>query len=358
MWGKVGLVAALAVALVAIYYRSVGDKEYLMKAQMETVLKSLINQEKTVKIKAAAGQEQAAGPRIAVGYGACDDLFVDARDMFDSAADVPDSPAHFNEIATEQQLRRMFAYFFQHGAAAERFVSDDDLFDRLVSKATSVDGHRWAIGGNAPVMALRFAREGATVLLAAKMTQRNAENLHERITLAGADSDRLEKDDVHLILEYKREEQWGKYRSPRANRFIVHSDVNNPTVSSLESFDDVLPTFNADLLVVSGLQMMDNFPFKKGQRIERLRKIKEQMRAQDASATRIHFEMASFVDESLLKELTEEVIPYADSLGMNEQELPNLYSMLKYGNITLASDSNPRIANVLGIYDRAIVRIP
>ena len=47
-------------------------------------------------------------------------------------------------------------------------------------------------------------------------------------------------------------------------------------------------------------------------------------------------------------ELTTEVIPYADSLGMNEQELPNLYSMLKFGNITLASDSNPRIAVVLG----------
>ena len=50
----------------------------------------------------------------------------------------------------------------------------------------------------------------------------------------------------------------------------------------------------------------------------------------------------------LSTELTTEVIPYADSLGMNEQELPNLYSMLKFGNITLASDSNPRIAVVLG----------
>ena len=36
---------------------------------------------------------------------------------------------------------------------------------------------------------------------------------------------------------------------------------------------------------------------------------------------------------------------------MNEQELPNLYSMLKWGNVTLASDSNPRIAIVLGIVE-------
>ena len=156
--------------------------------------------------------------------------------------------------------------------------------------------------------------------------------------------------------------------SPRANRFIVHSDVNNPTVSSLEAFDDLLSDFRPNLFLVSGLQMMDNFPFKEGERMARLKKIQGQMGAQDFEKTRIHFEMASFVDESLLKgmllrpfykfiqslmslyftELTTEVIPYADSLGMNEQELPNLYSMLKFGNITLASDSNPRIAVVLG----------
>ncbi len=71
----------------------------------------------------------------------------------------------------------------------------------------------------------------------------------------------LSEDDIHLILEYRREETWGQYTSPRANRFIVHSDVNNPTVSSLEDFGDALPGFKPDLLIVSGLQMMDNFPF-------------------------------------------------------------------------------------------------
>ena len=57
--------------------------------------------------------------------------------------------------------------------------------------------------------------------------------------------------------------------------------------------------------------------------------------------------MASFVDATLFKELTETVIPHADSLGMNEQELPNLHSMLVHGNVSYVSDSNPRIATVL-----------
>lgn len=62
---------------------------------------------------------------------------------------------------------------------------------------------------------------------------------------------------------------------------------------------------------------------------------------------RIHFEMASYSDEKLLQGLVEEIIPYADSLGMNEQELPNLNHMLKYGNVSLIAESRPRIAVIL-----------
>ena len=85
-----------------------------------------------------------------------------------------------------------------------------------------------------------------------------------------------------------------------------------------------------------------------GERISRLRKIQKQMKQRSQDTTRIHFEMASFVDQSLLEELTTLVIPYANSLGMNEQELPNLHTMFLYGNVSLVSDSNPRTAVVLG----------
>ena len=72
------------------------------------------------------------------------------------------------------------------------------------------------------------------------------------------------------------------------------------------------------------------------------------MKERSQDTTRIHFEMASFVDKSLLEELTTLVVPHADSLGMNEQELPNLHTMMLYGNISLVSDCNPRTAVVLG----------
>ncbi|KAG7236042.1 hypothetical protein INR49_001442 [Caranx melampygus] len=61
----------------------------------------------------------------------------------------------------------------------------------------------------------------------------------------------------------------------------------------------------------------------------------------------VHFEMASFVEESIMEDLLHYVIPHADSLGMNEQELPNLLSLLKGSNITVLSDPNPRVATVL-----------
>jgi aspartate-semialdehyde dehydrogenase len=59
------------------------------------------------------------------------------------------------------------------------------------------------------------------------------------------------------------------------------------------------------------------FPLS-GVREERLLKIKDQMAVQSPN-TRVHFEMASFAEAELLYQLTHYVIPYADSLGMNEQ---------------------------------------
>lgn len=57
--------------------------------------------------------------------------------------------------------------------------------------------------------------------------------------------------------------------------------------------------------------------------------------------------MASFTDPKLLQKILSNVVEYSDSLGMNEQELPNLVSMLLYGNVSLLSDAYPRVASVL-----------
>lgn len=142
-------------------------------------------------------------------------------------------------------------------------MSNSELYDQLVEGALKLSDTRWAIGGNAPLMAKRFFTEGWKVLLGAKMSEQLKKYIPKEIEIVGADENEEVKDDVHMILEYKADEQFGVYKSPRANRYIMHNDENNPLLSSLEKLGDNLGKFKPNLLVISGLQMMDNFPFKK-----------------------------------------------------------------------------------------------
>lgn len=52
-------------------------------------------------------------------------------------------------------------------------------------------------------------------------------------------------------------------------RYIVHSDDHNPYLDSMAAFAEKLKGFDPDLLVVGGLQMMDNFPFQSGNLVNR-----------------------------------------------------------------------------------------
>ena len=58
--------------------------------------------------------------RIAVGFGACQDIYTDAMRVLDGiGASTPDKPEHVSEIHTREDLEKIFTYFFEHGAAAE-----------------------------------------------------------------------------------------------------------------------------------------------------------------------------------------------------------------------------------------------
>lgn len=132
--------------------------------------------------------------------------------------------------------------------------------------------------------------------------------LHHSSLVVGRE---VEEPDIHLILEYSSGASWGPYTSRRANRFvfivikmhlekdrgtlqikflngvyahlrlctnlsffcffllvlcryIIHSDDHNPYLDSMEDFSKKLNNFRPDLIVVGGLQMMDNFPFQSG----------------------------------------------------------------------------------------------
>ena len=224
-------------------------------------------------------------------------------------------------------------------------MSDRELFQRWIEAAKQMNGSRLRLGGNAPMMANRFAQEGWEVLLGSNLKAMARQQLHGSVTVTGEASE-SDQDDYHLLLEYNIGDAWGKWTSPRANRFIVHNDYANMMLTSMDSFVASLRHFNPSLLIISGLQMLDNFCFDKRIRTEKIRRISEMLSGLPPS-TKIHFEMASFAEEQLLSEIVEHIVPYADSLGMNEQELVDLGSMLQFGNISIASDPFPRVASTL-----------
>ena len=69
---------------------------------------------------------------------------------------------------------------------------------------------------------------------------------------------------------------------------------------------------------------------------------------------RVHVEMSSFPDEAQLRAIVSHAVSHADSLGLNEQELPSLRRLLAGGGGPggpgggeVASDSHPRVAVTL-----------
>ncbi|XP_072558904.1 ADP-dependent glucokinase-like isoform X2 [Paramormyrops kingsleyae] len=333
---KYGTVLSFVMVLLAYWLRPpVRDT---LDGRLDTVLSSLLRAERK------AGLSDFARPRVAIGFGGCVDIIVDGVTLLNKVGLEPSSqPLHHDYIENAEQLAQSFAYFFPPGAASERFVMNDTLFSQLVEASRELPGNRWSLGGNAAVMASRMALEGCEVLLGADFSPELTDVLPQQITVVG---NVVEEPDIHLILEYPSGATWGQYTSKRANRFIVHSDDHNPYLASMEAFERKLKDFHPDLLVVGGMQMMDNFPFRKGEREALLDRL-AQLLDSSSPGMGVHFEMASFVDEGLLSELLRLVLPRADSLGMNEQELPNLLSLLRGGSVTLLSDPNPRVATVL-----------
>uniref|UniRef100_UPI0037E7D171 ADP-dependent glucokinase n=1 Tax=Semicossyphus pulcher TaxID=241346 RepID=UPI0037E7D171 len=335
-WIKYGPVVSLFVVLLAVWFRSPEDA--VLDDRLDTVLSSLLRAERKV------GMSNVARPRVAVGFGGCVDLLVDGVSLLNKIGLPPtDQPLHHNYIENGMQLAQSFAYFFAPGAAAERFMLNDTLFGELVDASRDLPGNRWSVGGNAPVIAGRMATEGCDVLLGGSFSPDFTDVLSQHITVAG---NTVEEPDIHLILEYPSGASWGPFTSRRANRYIIHSDDHNPYLASMEEFAEKLEDFEPDLLVVGGLQMMDNFPFQAGERDALFSRLAHLL-SSSSPKLGVHFEMASFVEESIMQDLLHYVIPRADSLGMNEQELPNLLSLLKGSTITVLSDPNPRVATVL-----------
>ncbi|CAG0881082.1 unnamed protein product [Cyprideis torosa] len=306
-----GSLVSLLLALLMYNWKLTNHAEYQKK--LEHVLEGMLSIERSSHLEAA--------PRVTVGFGACMDEFVNADEFFNfTHTEAPSRCFQHESINTWSELSELFICFFQGGAAAERYVASPALWNHLLERLKSASSRRRALGGNAPVMASRLAAEGCDVVLAGGMTQEMRKLLPENIEVVGPQT---EIDDLHVIIEYPFGAQWGPWIAPRANRFIIHSDSNNPRLSSLDAFSESIREMESHI-----------------------RKLSAQLQALPKT-TLVHFEMASLSDVELLQLLVQWILPYTDSLGMNEQELPNLHSVLIYGNVSLISEPYPRVATTL-----------
>lgn len=308
--------------------------------RVNTIKSGLVNIEKDIALP--------QNKRILVGVGGCLDIFVRAADLLDALSVVPpesigNPPQYLNsldDVVTE------FLTFFVEGAAAERFVQSEELWLKIREAALGL-GPELKLGGNGPVIAKRMVEEGAEVLLAIQNEKIYRERIMKEILLPGETTDTERDDyDLHIILEFDKGESWGQYTATRGNRYIVHRDRHNPQLKGLAAVKSAVKDFNPDLVVLGGLQMLDTYPFTEEELNARLKEIDDFL-SELPSKTLVHFEMASFVNPKFLKRLTDVILPYSDSIGMNEQELPNLSSLIKTGNIVYISDSKIKVSKTM-----------
>lgn len=134
------------------------------------------------------------------------------------------------------------------------------------------------------------------------MGPRTQELLHENIRIP--ESSLQDSDAVHLILEYSVGQTWGASTCPVATRFITSHDQANSIVEPLEEFFSVLELETPELIVLSGLHMMDG---QDGNLIhQRMQIFLDELEGVPPHIP-VHLELASMTNEYLVKSIVEQV---------------------------------------------------
>ncbi|XP_026094276.1 ADP-dependent glucokinase isoform X1 [Carassius auratus] len=323
MWRKAVLVAVLALGMGYLYHTDpqmpTRMLDYISESlpQMEPrppALEEAIAHSWQTLITAPARR----WARVAVGVNACVDVVVSGVGLLQALALEPGSGRDHEVLHTKEDLKEAFVHYMGKGAAAERFFSDKEVFQRIARAAAEYHGAQLYVGGNAALIGQKLASNPElVVLLCGPVGPKLHDMLDEQIVVPPESLQ--ETDEFHLILEYKSGEQWGSARAPQANRFILSHDVSNGEMSTLETFVASLEDFQPDLVVLSGLHMMEGM----GRDLWEERLKEAVVAISDVrNEVPIHLELASMTDRDYMNRiLQEQVMPIVNSVGLNEQEL-------------------------------------
>ncbi|XP_035520527.1 ADP-dependent glucokinase isoform X2 [Morone saxatilis] len=326
MWRKASAAALLALA-VGYFYNGSPDLpeqilQYISLPNFQQSYQSQNSQNSLEQVISAAWENLITLPtrqwsKVAVGVNACVDVVVSGVGLLQALAVDPGTGLDHEVLHSKEDLKEAFIHYMERGAAAERFFSDKEVFQRIARAAAEYPGAKLYVGGNAALIGQKLATyPDLMVLLCGPVGPKLHEMLDEQIVVPPESLQ--ETDEFHLILEYKAGEQWGSTQAPQANRFIFSHDVSNGEMSSLETFVASLDEFQPELVVLSGLHMMEG----QGRELWEDR-LKEAVSA--ISDIRkdipIHLELASMTDKDYMNSIMQEVMPIVSSIGLNEQEL-------------------------------------
>ncbi|NWI77419.1 ADPGK glucokinase, partial [Dryoscopus gambensis] len=249
---------------------------------------------------------------------ACVDVVLSGVKLLEALGLEPGEGKNHAVLNSGQELREAFAHFMERGAAAERFFSDAEAFQAIAQTASEHPAAQLYVGGNAALIGQKLATNpDLKILLCGPVGPKLHELLDDNVVVPPESMQ--ERDEFHLILEYQAGEQWGQVRAPAANRFIFSHDLSNGALNMLEVFVSSLDEFQPDLVVLSGLHMME------GQSKEmRHRRLMEAVASISDIPTDIpiHLELASMTDQDFMSNIMhQQVFPLVNSIGLNEQEL-------------------------------------
>ncbi|XP_067412081.1 ADP-dependent glucokinase isoform X2 [Emydura macquarii macquarii] len=272
--------------------------------------------------------------RVAVGVNACVDVILSGVKLLQALGLDPGDGKDHAVLNSKKDLKEAFIHFMQKGAAAERFFSDAETFDYVARAASEYPGAQLYVGGNAALIGQKLAANpDLKILLCGPVGPKLHQLLDDNVIVPPESMQ--EADEFHLILEYQAGEEWGQLKAPNANRFIFSHDLSNGAMNMLEVFVSSLDEFQPDLVVLSGLHMME------GQSKEvRERRFLEAVTSISDIPTDIpiHLELASMIDQDLMSNIMyQQIFPLVNSVGLNEQELLFLTQSASGPHASLAS---------------------
>ena len=144
------------------------------------------------------------------------------------------------------------------------------------------------------------------------------QSLHPRITYKLR---RSAKEEIHMILEYSKGDKWGDVQADCANRLIFSNDITNSEMTELDNFMTEVGTSSPDVVVISGLHMLEQQP--RNFRMKKILTLVSKLQTIEPYVN-IHLELASISNEEFIRDILVLVLPHISSLGLNEQELKSL----------------------------------